>query len=135
MLANVFGRDAIVDIARKLKGTPFKDGLCAPLIGCDCAGLLEIILKEIGQEVPKRGTQNLKAALLENLIKKPLEAAIYGDVILFQNPHIISEYHCAILTKENTIIHSHWSRGITENTFGHWFRSRAIMAFSFRDIE
>ena len=115
----------IIGIAKSCIGTPFIVGASIANVGCDCAGLLEIILRSLGREIPKRN-QTLKNAIQSTL--KMVDIPQVGDVILLQNN---DDLHCGILCENNILIHAHWSRGVVENTYGRWFRTRTIGFYSF----
>ncbi len=125
-------RAEIIAIARDMLGTPFKAGMALKNVGCDCAGLLEIILIAMGQVVPPRN-QTLFAAL--KIAMDETTNPNVGDVVLLKSTINAADFHCGILTGETTIIHAHWSQGVVENSFGNWFKKRVVSFYSFKGIE
>ena len=125
-------RNEIIAISREMLGTPFRVGMALKDVGCDCAGLIEIILRQLGQDVPKRNqplSQALKIAMDETKTQS------VGDVVLFKSNTNEADFHCGIFTGENTIIHAHWSQGVVENSFGNWFKKRVVAFYSFKGVE
>jgi cell wall-associated NlpC family hydrolase len=125
-------RENIVAIARSMLGTPFKTDMALKGVGCDCAGLPEIVLIAMGQEIPPR-SHSLVDAL--NIALQKTENPNAGDVVLFKSTANDADFHCGILTDKNTIIHAHWSQGVVENTFGNWFKKRVVSFYSFKGVE
>ncbi|WP_240006884.1 NlpC/P60 family protein [Pseudaquidulcibacter saccharophilus] len=125
-------RGEIIATAREMLGTPFRVGMSLKNVGCDCAGLIEIILRQLGQEVPKRN-QSLAEALIIAMDETKTQSV--GDVVLFKSTANMADFHCGILTEKNTIIHAHWSQGVVENSFGNWFKKRVVAFYSFKGVE
>ena len=122
----------IIDAAHAWVGTPFARGASVKSAGCDCVGLIEGILGEFGQPIIERANISLFEGLSKVCTQIALLEAAPGDIILFSNLETIGEYHCAILADNNQIIHAHWSRGVVLNSYGNWFKSRAICAFKIK---
>lgn len=122
-------RKAIVAVTNEWLGTPFIEGARLRNIGCDCAGLIEGVLVQFNIQTPPRNINLLQAAKTIGT-EIPINKALFGDIIIFQSPNNSQDYHAGILDTGNLIIHAHWTQGVVKNTFGNWFKARAIAAFS-----
>lgn len=118
--------------AKNWIGTPFADGMKVKGLGCDCAGLIEGMLLEFGQAIPNRKSLSLIDGLRYSFDEVSLNDLGVGDVIVFKNLSTSNDYHCAVLIEDNRIIHAHWSKGVVFNTYGNWFRARAVYAFKIK---
>lgn len=124
-------RQDIIDFAIGFLGTKFKAGCAIKGVGCDCAGLIEAILREQNAEIPPRNL-NLPSAINQALDVCDIPKA--GDVILFKSLRNDDDYHAGIFINLGNFIHAHWSRGVVINTYGKWFKARTIGIYSFKGI-
>jgi NlpC/P60 family putative phage cell wall peptidase len=119
-----------IDCARRWLGTPFLAGASVQGTGCDCAGLMEGVARELGAVSPTRETMgdDILAAAFAFLV--PSDATAAGTLILLSRDPGGVPVHAALVTDTNTLIHAHWSAGVIENRFGTWFARRTTHIFS-----
>lgn len=127
-------RENIQKSAYNWLGTPFLANANVFQSGCDCAGLIVGIYGEFIDFHIERKGKTIFSALSSIARQIEIEVANIGDVLVFKNRASDSDQHCAILADNSRIIHSHWSRGVVENSYGQWFRARTIAAFSFFEV-
>jgi|APTNR8051073442_1049403.scaffolds.fasta_scaffold00680_12 cell wall-associated NlpC family hydrolase len=121
-------------MARTWLLTPFMIGASVKGQGCDCAGLLEGVFRELGHVVPSRRATNLCEALESVDYLTPSDCFQIGDILLFSQICGASEpenFHAGILVENNYLIHSHWTRGVTINRFGNWFQTRLRKSYRY----
>jgi NlpC/P60 family putative phage cell wall peptidase len=120
---------AVIEQARLWLGTPFLAGASVQGHGCDCAGLIEGIAQDLGFACPTR--QAVEHDILQAARTMLIEVATpsAGRIVLLAAEPGAQPLHAAIVTNTNTLIHAHWSAGVVENRFGHWFQKRVTHVF------
>jgi cell wall-associated NlpC family hydrolase len=108
-MIKAFTKDAIVDAARSVVGTPYHHQGRIPEIGLDCVGVIVIYARCFGLELKDPANYSFRPKLetcLEyltlNNIKK-VESPEFGDILLFHKRRVIPP-HFAIHLKD-TIVH------------------------------
>lgn len=147
-------RQEIQDSARSYIGTPWRHQGRDRYMGVDCAGLVQCVA--IDMKVPNPGPQDytnyerqtdgreLMHILTHWMIKKPVEAAKPGDVILMK--HITARWaiHCGVLTDLGRqgmgLVHSYGAPGmpsakVVEQGWTEDWRKRAVAAFEFPGVD
>jgi hypothetical protein len=86
---SITGRDKVVQEARKYLGIPYLWGGTDPEKGLDCSGLVQLVYKNLGIELPRvsrdQATQGTEVANLDD--------ALPGDLLAFGSPvHHIAIY-------------------------------------------
>ena len=119
--------------ARRWLGTPFLEGASVRGTGCDCAGLIEGIARELGLAYPIRHLvqHDILAAACAFLVK--VETPRAGHLVLLSRDPQGPPLHAGIMTDQDTLIHAHWRAGVVENRFGNWFAARVTHIFAWPD--
>lgn len=134
-------RDAIIHEAYTWLGTPYVHQASLKGVGADCLGLVRGIWRAcVGPEpetapayspdwAERKGAETLAEAARRHFVEKAQPSP--GDVILFRMNQDSPAKHAAILTKNATIVHAYWGRGVLESRYSEWWRARAAWFFSF----
>ncbi|TVO75145.1 NlpC/P60 family protein [Sedimenticola selenatireducens] len=133
-------RADIVIEAKTWIGTPFHHQAAVKRVGCDCAGMVKGVWRELGNDVSKVPVDyprtpsggNLVRILIEFLDRTVTPKA--GDVILFT---LLNEpQHLGILTDKNTVIHAYQPFGkVVEHRLDDKWKRRVTAYYSFRGVE
>jgi Transglycosylase SLT domain/NlpC/P60 family len=84
------GDNAAVDVARRYLGVPYVFGGSNPAIGLDCSGLVQLVYKNLGYDVPR---VSYEQATTGSAVKGGLVNARPGDVLAFGSPvHHVAIY-------------------------------------------
>jgi cell wall-associated NlpC family hydrolase/SLT domain-containing protein len=77
---------AVISIAKKYLGTPYKWGGSSPQTGFDCSGLMQFAFKQIGVSLPRTAAQQQKVGK-----DVPLNQVRAGDLMFVGNPahHVV----------------------------------------------
>lgn len=138
-------RADIVAEARKYLGTPFRHQGRVLARGCDCAGLVICVARNLGLKDSNFDISNygrlptgdeLRRNLREHLdlIEGPYEAYKPGDILLMRIE--TDPQHLGILTEADYMIHAYAQlRRVTEHRIDSLWQSRIIEAYSFRGVE
>lgn len=139
-------RAEVVATARAWIGTPFRDGQHVKGHGCDCAGLLIGIAKELGEVPPefsvgpyKQSPDNgkLRKLLRTHLQSVDLPAMQSGDVVSFAYEG--DEYHVGVLADYRhgglEVIHAVKQRGgvVSHRIDADW-RHKINAAYSYPSV-
>lgn len=140
----ITGADVVAE-ARKYLKTPFRHQGRVLERGCDCAGLVICVARDLGLKDQSFDISNygrlptgdeLRRNLREHLdlVEGPFSEYKAGDVLLMR---IESEpQHLAILTDSDYMIHAYAQlRRVTEHRIDELWRSRIIEAYSFRGVD
>lgn len=121
-------REKIARIALEYIHTPYFEGASIKKIGCDCAGLIIGVAKEVfGIEIDRAiGIENALSLYFE-----PIETPKTGDIIVFTKPEIMGEFHSGFLI-ENKILHSRQNQGVILNSYSHHFQKLVHKFYSFK---
>lgn len=79
---------AAVDGAKKYLGVPYLWGGTNPKKGLDCSGLVQLVYKELGVQLPRTAAQQAKAGTAV----PSLDQARPGDLVVFRGGHHIGIY-------------------------------------------
>ncbi|MFW2543533.1 NlpC/P60 family protein [Primorskyibacter sp. 2E107] len=138
--------NAIVEAARSWVGTPYVHQASRKGAGCDCLGLLRGVWREvIGPEpvtVPAytrdwsepQGEERLWQAALAHLVRKPLDAAAPGDVLLFRMRDGSVAKHVGIQSRigdDAAFIHAYSGHGVIESALSAPWARRVVARFAF----
>jgi len=133
-------KERIIQLARSYVGTPYHHQARVPGVGIDCVGILVCIVREIGIVPAEWDYNNYLSeaqddALLDILNQYLVTTASpeSGDVLTFRMgrwPH-----HVAVLSGENTIIHSYASIGrVVETNLDEVMRNRIIATHAIPEV-
>lgn len=92
-------RGTITRVATDMIGVPYRYGGTSPSDGFDCSGLVFYSYAEAGLRVPRNSMELYKAAE-----KIPLERAVSGDLVFFQDQRKLS--HVGIYLGGNRFVHA-----------------------------
>lgn len=133
----------IVAVARAWLDTPYQHQASLKGVGCDCAGLVRGVWRELyGQEPLKippytpnfteNSTNEVFKALADQVFQPiPLEEIQPGDMVLFRWKEGNVAKHCGILTSPTTFIHAHERACVAEVTLSNWWKRHLAYAFRF----
>ena len=136
-------RARVVAEARRWLGTPYRHQASLRGEGCDCLGLIRGIWRTCLGPEPERlppyapdwcfdgDDRRLHAALERYLLPVPVQRARPGDVVLFRPRERRAACHCAVLARQDAIIHAYWNRSVVETPFSRWWRRRQVAVFAF----
>lgn len=139
-------RAAIVAIARRWIGTPYRHRASLEGVGCDCLGLVRGVWREVYGDEPEGlppyaadwaeagGTERLAAAAARHLVAVPADRAVAGDVVLFRWRPDLPAKHAGILTSPTRFVHAYDGSAVVESPLGSWWRRRLALAFAFPDL-
>lgn len=99
-------------------------------VGCDCAGLIEGVARELGLAYPKRQAVQHDILQAASVFMIAVDRPQPGHLVLLARETGGQPLHAAIVTDTNTLIHAHWSAGVVENRFGSWFTRRVTHVFA-----
>ncbi|MEO0820017.1 MAG: NlpC/P60 family protein [Pseudomonadota bacterium] len=138
---------AVVAVARRWIGTPYRHQASCEGAGADCLGLLRGVWREVmgpePQAVPgytpdwaeATGEERLLGAALRYLVPVEADAAMVGDVCLFRMRDRGPAKHVAILVSEGVvrgrIIHAYSGHAVCETGLGEAWRRRLAGVFRF----
>ena len=116
--------------ARRWLGTPFMAGASVRGVGCDCAGLIEGVARNLGLAYPE--LQAVQHDILQAAVAfmVAVDTPHPGHLVLLAREPGGPPLHAAIVTDMHTLIHAHWSAGVVENRFGSWFTRRVTHVFA-----
>jgi hypothetical protein len=87
--SSITGRDKVVQEARKYLGIPYVWGGTDPEKGLDCSGLVQLVYKNLGIELPRVSRDQAE----EGTAVPSLDDALPGDLLAFGSPvHHIAIY-------------------------------------------
>jgi peptidoglycan DL-endopeptidase CwlO len=89
--------DAVVTEAKKYLGIPYVWGGTDPKRGLDCSGLIQLVYKNLGYDIPRVSYQQATAG---TEVKGGLAAAKPGDILAFGSP----VHHVGIYVGDNKMI-------------------------------
>lgn len=137
--------DAVVAVARRWLGTPYRHQASVRGQGADCLGLVRGVWREVVGAEPEPvpayssdwaevgGREILLEAARRWLVETPVDRAAVGDVLLFRMSPGAMVKHCAVLSAvdgpDPKIIHAYWGRAVVESWLGPWWRARLVGAF------
>lgn len=139
-------RDAVVAVARRWIGTPYRHRASLEGIGCDCLGLVRGVWREFFGDEPESlpayapdwaeagRCETLIAAGDRHLVATPLALARPGDVVLFRWRSDLPAKHAGILTTPTRFVHAYDGSAVVESPFGAWWRRRLAAAFAFPGV-
>jgi cell wall-associated NlpC family hydrolase len=116
--------------ARRWIGTPFLAGSSVLGEGCDCAGLMEGLARELGWACPTRDLVQNDVLAAASAFLSPIIQPTPGSLVLLSRDPCGAPIHAALVTDVQTIIHAHWRAGVVENRFGGWFMRRVTHVFA-----
>lgn len=104
-------RSQIIEEAREWVDTPFHHQASVKGVGCDCAGMVKGVWRELGNDVsgipsdyPRTPSNGQLVKILEKYLGRSAERKP-GDVLVFT---LLNEpQHIGILTENNTVIHAY----------------------------
>ncbi|WP_421792251.1 peptidase P60 [Hyphobacterium sp.] len=133
-------REALA-LARQWIGTPFHPQASRHGVGCDCAGLVRGVWRELyGTEPeglpvspwPEHPANNHLTATLDYWMTETSKP-VPGDVMTFRWRHNDPAGHCGILAPHQRLIHTYWRRAVSETAITAWWSRRECRAYSFPD--
>ena len=136
-------RDAVVAVARRWIGTPYRHRASLEGVGCDCLGLIRGIWREVygaePEDLPAYSAdwaeagriETLAAAAGRHMTAVPLARAAPGDVILFRWRPDLPAKHAGILAAPDRFVHAYEGCAVVESPLGPWWRRRLAAAFAF----
>ncbi|NLH80712.1 MAG: peptidase P60 [Phyllobacteriaceae bacterium] len=139
-------RAAIVAVARRWIGTPYRHRASLEGVGCDCLGLVRGVWREFFGEEPETlpayapdwaeagRVETLIAAGRRHLVAVPVERARPGDVLLFRWRPELPAKHAGILATPDRFVHAYDGSAVVESPLGPWWRRRLAAAFAFPGI-
>ena len=140
-------RAAAVAEARRWTGTPYMHQASLLGAGCDCLGLIRGIWRALYGAEPEApgayspdwaeasGEEQLIGAAERYLVRRALESALPGDVLLFRWRAGLPAKHAAVLSGAEMMIHAHDGASVCEVAVTPWWRRHAAAAFSFPGVE
>ena len=138
--------EQVVTAARSWIGTPYRHQASTKGAGADCLGLLRGVWREVlgpePEDVPAytqdwsepSGREDLLAAGTRWLIRKPLQDANPGDVLLFRMRAGSVAKHLGIagaLSARPTFIHAYTGHGVVETALSTPWARRIAARFAF----
>lgn len=136
-------RAAIVTIARRWIGTPYRHRASLEGVGCDCLGLVRGVWRELYGDEPESvpayapdwaeagRAETLREAAARHLSAVPLVDARPGDVVLFRWRPDLPAKHAGILATPTRFVHAYDGSAVVESPLGPWWRRRLAGAFAF----
>lgn len=125
-----------IDATRACIGTPFHHQGRMPGVGLDCIGLIIVAARAVGKDVRDRQDYSARPEgekLVEALVEhgaSPVESIMPADILLFRYDG--QPQHVALVTSENTMIHSFApARRVVETTIGSYWKRRLISIYRF----
>lgn len=140
-------RAAIVAVARRWIGTPYRHRASLEGVGCDCLGLVRGVWREFWgaepEELPAYAPdwaeagrdERLAAAGARHLVRVPITAARPGDVVLFRWRPELPAKHAGILATPTRFVHAYDGSAVVESPLGPWWRRRLAAAFAFPGVD
>ena len=139
-------RAAIVTVARRWIGTPYRHRASLERVGCDCLGLVRGVWREFYGDEPESvpayapdwaeagRVETLAAAADRHLTAVPLVEARPGDVVLFRWRPDLPAKHAGILATPTRFVHAYDGSAVVESPLGPWWRRRLAGAFVFPGV-
>lgn len=136
-------RAAIVAVARRWIGTPYRHRASLEGVGCDCIGLVRGVWREFWGDEPEPlpaytpdwaesgGVESLLAVGRRHLVPVAVAAAHEGDVVLFRWRPDVPAKHVGILVAADRFVHAYDGAAVVESPLGPWWRRRLAAAFAF----
>lgn len=140
-------REAIVAVARRWVGTPYRHRASLEGVGCDCLGLVRGVWREFWGEEPEDlpayaadwaeagRRETLAEAASRHLVPVAVEHAAPGDVVLFRWRPELPAKHAGILTTPTRFVHAYDGSAVVESPLGAWWRRRLARAFAFPGVD
>lgn len=141
-------RSDIVVEARRWKGIKWQHQQCLFGVACDCVGLVRGVYENLtGIKIPViadypatwhlfRSEPWLYNECKANVIEIPVDEAKEGDLLTFSMREKFPDHHIAILTGDNTIIHSYMDVGkVVESSYNHEWQGWTKHAFRYPGVE
>ena len=141
-------RHDIVVEARTWKGIPWQHQACLKGVACDCVGLIRGVYHELtGKTIPVQANYPATWHLFKsepwlynecklNAIEIPIEEAREGDLLTFSFREKFVDHHIAILTADETIIHSYMDVGkVVESQYNDEWKGFTKHAFRWPEVE
>ncbi|RLA04762.1 MAG: hypothetical protein DRQ45_00095 [Gammaproteobacteria bacterium] len=128
--------DDFVNEAREWLGTPFHHQASVKKIGCDCAGLVKGVAKNLSYEVSKVYTDygvepangELERVLASLLVKKSDNSLSKGDIILFR--FLQEPQHLGIYCGDGILVHSYSTEGgVVEHCIDEKWKKRIVSVY------
>lgn len=141
-------RDAIVKEAREWIGTKWQHQASVKGAGCDCAGLVRGVYRELtgnGVDIPFNypSTWHLfkDEPRMYNTLKEcagkeiPCESLEPGDIVTFSFREKFPDHHVGIVTGEGTFIHAYLDvKKVVETRMDETWKNRLRHAFRFPGV-
>lgn len=139
-------RDQILTIARTWIGTRYHHQAAVKGAGCDCIGFIIGLYREVtGLEtaaIPPYSLTWSEASredilinmMSDHLDRIPINKAKPADMIVFRfKPEYVAK-HAAVLSSQNTMIHTQERFKVQEVHLNPWWTRRITAAFRFRNV-
>ena len=132
-------REQIVAEAREWLDTPFNHQASVKCVGCDCAGMVKGVWRELGNDVsgvpsdyPRTPSNNQLLKILEQYLVRSTDRNP-GCVLVFT---LLNEpQHIGIMTDNNTVIHAYQPFGkVVEHRIDAKWQRRITACFSFPGV-
>jgi cell wall-associated NlpC family hydrolase len=134
-------RDALIDAAKGMIGTPFHAQGRAPGVGLDCVGLVICAARAAGFEpedraaYPMRPDGTLQPSMEQQLQRVSKDQLLPGDVLLMAmsgtQPH-----HVALYVGNHMIIHAYaQARKVVMQTYTDFWQQKVVAAYRFPEGE
>lgn len=136
-------RAAIVAVAERWLGTPYRHQASLCGIGCDCLGLVRGVWREVLGSEPEAvpaytpdwseagGRETLAEAAARHLRPVAIDAAGPSDLLLFRWRENLPAKHIAILVQGDRFIHAHHGVAVASAALTPWWRRRIAFVFGF----
>ena len=139
-------REDIVSEARLWIGCKWLHQACVRGVACDCVGLVRGVHAQLtgdafvgDYDYPAtwhlfKEDEKLYQECRKYLVEIPVDEAGAGDILLFGFRPRFPAHHLAILTGDETIIHSYMDVGaVVETAYNEEWRHMARFAFRYRE--
>lgn len=136
----------IVAEARRWIGTPYRHQHALRGAGCDCLGLIRGVWEALYGDLPlpitpytpdwgePQGHEAVLEAATRRLVRRPLQAPLLGDVILFRMRQGSVAKHLGIQAETGacpSFIHSYSGHGVVESPLTRPWARRIVARFAF----
>lgn len=141
-------REDVINEARQWIGCRWEHQACLKGVACDCVGLVRGVHEQLtgdsfsgDYDYPATWHLFKREEKLYEECKKymneiPIEDIQPGDILLFAFRPRFPAHHLAILTDENTIIHSYMDVGrVVETSYNAEWKKMTRYAFRFKELE
>lgn len=132
-------RRQIIEEAREWIDTPFHHQASVKGVGCDCAGMVKGVWRELGNDVsgvpadyPRTPSNNQLIRILEQYLDRS-STMMPGDVLVFT---LLNEpQHIGIMTDSNAVIHAYQPfNKVAEHRLDAKWQRRITACFSFPGV-